>query len=313
MKLTYCALALLSITTLFSCRKDGEDIDIKTFDDNEIKTYIAANNLTGLKRDAGDTTGIYYQILAKGTGANSTIKYEDNVSYVYSVRSLDGKFAQSDTITNHGYGPAGLITPPGVMLAINNLMKNKGTRARMVIPSRLAYGSAGNGTGAGRLPGNVSLDYYINIIDNQANYDDFVIQKYITTNSLTGFTKILPNDPVYKSYAGMYYKITQAGDGTTLIKDVAGSPASIVTESHTLKLLNGTVIEENTTGSANDLNNPDVFAASGFKGALLLAGSLNAKISVIMPSRLGYGTASTSAFSPNTCLYFDITVTGVTN
>jgi FKBP-type peptidyl-prolyl cis-trans isomerase FkpA len=303
MKLTYFALTLFLITGLLSCRKDTNDIDIKTYDDQQIQAYIKASGFNNMKK-ATDTSGIYYEILSQGTG--DVINYPDLISYVYSVKSLDGQFSQPDTIVNHSYNYAGLVAPKGVMIAIHDLMKTKGTRAHIIVPSRMAYGSTGNGTGSTRLPGNVSLDYYINVIKDQATYDDIAIQKYISTNGLSGYTKILATDPKFGAYAGLYYKINQAGDGTTLI-----SNTSTITCDYNLKLLNGTLLENGSLPST-DLNNSAAVVA-GFRAGLLIAGSLKGNVSVIFPSRYGYKEAGSGSVPANACLYFDISVTGVTN
>src|SRR5690348_12836254 len=116
MKKILFTLLLFCAVGLMACRKSGTDIDIKQFDEQEIQNYIKRNNLTGFKRDAGDTTGIYYNTLTPGTG--SVVDYPDLVSLVFTMSSFDGKYNANDTIINHVYNYLGHITqnnlPEGV-------------------------------------------------------------------------------------------------------------------------------------------------------------------------------------------------------
>ena len=317
MKQIYFALILLLTMGVVSCRKSENDVDIKTFDQQQIEAYIKANNLTNMKRDLtdGDTTGIYYEILAQGYGAGNELNYETPVSLVYSFKSLDGSFTSTDTIYNHSYSYLGLLTnnggsamPKGLITALHNLAKFKGTRAKFLIPSRLAYGRSGSGTGPGRLPGNQSLECYVNVINNQAAYDDQSITKYMAANNLTGYTK---------TASGLYYKLVQPGTGT-----VFPSASATVTTQYTGSLLNGTNFdtasndqETTNVGVSFTLNN---LAAIGF-GEGMQKGTAGSRLSLFLPSKLGYGVSvqrdeSQNVRIPaNSVLHFEIILLTVTN
>jgi FKBP-type peptidyl-prolyl cis-trans isomerase FkpA len=309
MKHSYLTLFLLLTLGLFSCRKDENDIDIKTYDQQQIDAYIKANGLTNMKRDMtnGDTTGIYYEILGQGTGDANLLKYETPISLVYSLKSLSGKYISSDTILNHSYNFVGRLTPPGLMMAVYNLAKYKGTRARFLIPSRLAYGRTGSGTGSTRLVGNESLDYYVNIINNQEQYDDFVIQKYIAANNLTGYTR---------SNTGLWYKVITPGTGTVPIV-----PTSTVNVTYTGRLINSTHLNGNIFDQYTDAAGL-AFAVDavipGWTEALQKV-TQGATLSLIIPSKLGYGVNSQSNQSnvvtipANSILQFEMSVVTVTN
>jgi len=317
MKQSYLALFFLTVLGLCSCRKDGNDVDIKQYDQNQIEAYIKANNLTGMQRDkAGnvDTTGIYYQITNQGKG--ETLNYDKRQSFIYTIKSLDGKYAVTDTFINRSYNYLGAVAPKGLMLALYNLAKTKGTQARFLIPSRLAYGITGVGTGSTRLPGNESLDYYVNILNDADvdKYDETSIQKFITNNNLTGYQK-MPSG-LYPQSA-IYRKILQAGTGT-----VQSTQNSTLTVQYTLYLLNGTIVEQYNdqetvnTGVAIDLANG---AIQGWKEGLagVVAGS---KVSLILPTRLCYGipaktdpTTGAVTIPATSCLRFEINVLTVTN
>lgn len=304
---------------LFSCRK-GNDLTIKQFDDQEMQSYMTGNGITGMTRDlsGGDTTGIYYKILSKGTG--TTVDFSDRVALVFTVRSFDGQFVSADTIVNHVYNYVGHLAannlPYGVQLALINILKNKGTRARVLIPSHLGYGVSGFGTGStdanNRIKGNQGLDYYINMInlDNvtdpvsgkqvsgQDVYDDMVCKNFIAANNFTGYTK---------TTSGLYYKVTQQGAGAAI------GPTSIVDIQYTGYLFNGYMTSEQYNnesgiGIAVDL------ASDVRKGLVegLQYVTPGAKLSLIIPSRLAYGVSVTDTSIPvNSCMRYEINVISI--
>lgn len=323
MKQSYLALFFLTVLGLCSCRKDGNDIGIKEYDQNQIDAYIKANNLTGMQRDkAGnvDTTGIYFQILNQGKG--EALDYDKRISLVYTIKSLDGKYAVTDTFVNRSYNFVGSVAPKGLMLALYNLAKTKGTQARFLVPSRLAYGTNGIGTGSGRLPGNESLDYYVSVLNDVDKYDDISINKYITANNLSGYDKITSvQSPTGGSPSIIYRKVTQVGTGT-----VQATKTSTLTVQYTELLLNGAKV-----GEYNDQESGNVGQSYGLESGLkqgwneglvgLVAGS---KVSLILPSRLVYGFNAQTVTDPTTgstvvrvpaisCLRYEINVVSVTN
>jgi FKBP-type peptidyl-prolyl cis-trans isomerase FkpA len=307
-KITF-TLLVLTCVGLLSCRKNDTDPNIAQFDDNNIQAYIKANGLTSMVRDdtPGDTTGIYYQILSQGSTATA-MDYSDTVKFVFTLKSFDGKYNSLDSLTtNHYDGFLGHINqgglPKGLQVAIHDLIKYKGTRARVLIPSRLAYGVNGYGSGSSsnvntRIAGNQCLDYYINVVSSENKYEDQVIKNYLAANSLTGF---LP------ATGGYYYKITVPGTGT----DPLGQYGAF-TSTYSGKFLTGTVFDSSTTAVAFDLSGngslPVTGVAQGLQG--LTTGTA---ISLILPSRYAYGRAGTTGIAGNTILYFDFTLATVTN
>lgn len=330
MKQIYYALMAFCAFGLLSCRKSKNDFTIKQFDADQIQNYIKANGLTGMIRDTsgGDTTGIYYQILNAGTG--SVINYADKISFVYSFKTVDGNFSSADTISNHANTYTAYVAPAGLQLALKNIAKRKGTKIRILIPSRLAYGingttiSAYNSSGVvvtGTIGGNQCLDYTINLINDdvikagnaktyQARYDSISILKYIAANNLTGY---LP--ATTKSGYTYYYKITQAGTGT----DVIG-PNSVVGVQYTGTLLNGRIIDQaNTTDGTAGATLYGLFDYQTSWQEALPKVTAGAKLSFISPSALDFGQSSSTnsvtgsvvpAFS---CLRYDFNIISVIN
>lgn len=306
MKQILFTLLILSAVGFVSCRKNGTEPDIKQYDDQQIRAYMSANGLSGLKRDTigGDTSGIYYQVLNAGTG--DSVKYPDVISYVYTIKTLDNKFTAQDTVVNHYSGFLGHVTPRGLMLAIHDLAKYKGTKIRVIVPSHLGYGVNGAGSGSstivnGKIPGNESLDYTIELIDNQVKYDDKVIVDYMAANNLSGYTKIVSG-----ADSGLYYKITTAGTGSTI------GANTTLTANYVVKLMNNTIVDDESTTAISFYDLTAGSYIKGFTDGLLMSRS-GGGISLLIPSKLGYGQAgSTGGIPANACLRFDVTNITVT-
>lgn len=293
---------------------------IKEYDNQQILSYISANGLSDMQRDTvgGDTSGIYYKILQQGTGG--TIDYPDSVTFSYTIKSFDGKYNNTDTVTDHYCGLFGHTSPGGLQLALHDLIKHKGTKIRLLLPSHLAYGLAGAGSGSssvvnGRIAGNQCLDYTIYIIPDQTVYDDQVIQNYITANNLSGYTK-LTTGPA----AGMYYKITVPPTGANAIdinsEVIAYYTGQLMDNSYFTDVNAPTPIAPATTtvtGSFTDLS----ALTTGFRVGLLTLGKGGGSISMLIPSGLAYGntsfTGDAGTVPAAAVLRFDVQVTDVVN
>lgn len=305
MKQVFFTLFILSAIALSSCRKNGGDLNIKQYDQQQITNYISSNGLTDMVRDTsgGDTTGIYYHLINPGNKNEPALDYPDSVSFVYTLKTFDGKFIASDTILNHYGGLVGHITPNGLMLAVKNILKYRGASARILVPSHIAFGLAGAGSGSktitnGRIAGNQCLDYYVHVIDNQFVYDDLVISNYITRNKLLGYTK----DPDI----GYYYKVTVPGTGINAITE-----NSTITATYTGLLLNGQFFDNSFATTTTSFNVPD-FAVLGLADALKKHATSGTSISVIIPSKWAYGGPGNSTVIPAySCLRFDYGITAV--
>lgn len=315
MKQTIFTLLLLSTIGFVSCRKTGTEPNIKQYDDSQIQSYIKSNGITGMQKDTvgNDTSGIYYKIIQPGSGAALT--YSDKVSFVFTLHSFDGKYSSTDTITNQYLGYVGHITgsglPVGLEIAIINDLKYSGGSMRILIPSYLAYGVNGYGTGsinnAGtHIAGNQCLDYYVHIIDKQPdtvaqyNYDEQVIKNYLAANNLTS---------EYTPDSGAYYRIVTQGNGTDPITNNTTMEAS-----YTERLLNGTVL-----GSINPSTAPGVDSTSfqipdlipGVSRMLKKHAVKGDLISIIVPSGQAYGLTSPSGTPANACLRYEFTIISV--
>ncbi|WP_292970672.1 FKBP-type peptidyl-prolyl cis-trans isomerase [Mucilaginibacter sp.] len=317
MKHRFFTFLLIAFAALTACKKnDQNELDIKQYDDQQIQSYMTANSLTGFTKDtttlSDGNSGIYYKIIGQGKG--DTLKYSDQVSIVYTIRSMDGKFAVGDTIANRRYdflGPltnpaaiTGFALPSGLQLAIHNILKYKGSSMRVLIPSRLAYGTRGYGSGSitntnTRIAGNQSLDIYVNVIKDQNAYDDLVIRNYLTANNvINGYTK----DPL-----GYYYKVITPGTGT--VGEIGDY--SNVSMTYAGSFLNGVYFDNGSITTAATFQG--IFGAvTGFKDPLKKYAATGTSLSVYIPSSLGYGVSGYNTIPPNSILHFEMQVTQVT-
>lgn len=299
-------LLFLGLLAMMACRRNQYNPTINQYDDDQIKAYMSSNGLSGFARD---TSGIYYKLI--NPGRDTALQYTSNVSMVFTVKSVDGKYTSSDTIINHFDGYLGHIstaTSPlgldvvGLQQAIHDIVKRNGAIARIIVPSRLAYGVYGAGSGsssntAGRIAGNQSLDYYVHLIGDtvaQEAYDDMVIKNYIAANGLTSMQK----DP-----DGYWYSIDEAGQGLVPIT----YQSSIIT-TFTTTLLNGTIASQNNTLGGVAMDVPDLIP--GVQKGLKKYGRAGALLTFLFPSRLAYGKQTTS-IPPNSVIKYGVRIIGV--
>jgi FKBP-type peptidyl-prolyl cis-trans isomerase FkpA len=332
MKQTIFTLLLLSTIGLISCRKHDNQPNIKQYDEQQIKSYIAANNITGMVQDAtgGDTSGIYYKIILQPNPADTAgtaLNYTDDISFVFTLRSFDGHYVSSDTIENHYQGFLGHIVsdalPVGLELAILNDLKYTGSSMRVLIPSDLAYGINGYGSGSitntsTRIAGNQCLDYYVHLIatqpdlaHRQATYDDKVIKNYLAANGLSGtyLTDTITSDTSggHRGFPQtVYYAITTPGTGTVPISD--NTTAEVT---YNGRLLNNVAFDTEVEADSASVQIPELI--KGVSTILKRHAVQGTTISMLMPSALGYGTVAQTGIPANSPLRFEFRILNVYN
>jgi FKBP-type peptidyl-prolyl cis-trans isomerase FkpA len=285
--LKYTFPIFLALTIFVSCQKEYETIDV--IDDKNVQEYIQKNKLN---LNEYQSSGIYYGVVTPGTGPE--LQYSDMVPAIITTRSLDGKYLSIDTfnVANRYYNFLGYFNPEAIRLGVKEVLKKSNGTIRIIVPSRLAYGRNGSGS----IPGNTSLDMTVRILDAAkiVEYEDFTIQKYLQSNSLTGFTK---------TSSGLYYKIAQPGTGGTI------STNSTIVANYTGKLLNGVIFDKAAAGSEVTFTLKTL--VKGWQEALPLI-KQGGTIRLIVPSSLAYGlNGSTPSIPAFSALDFDITVTEV--
>lgn len=122
--------AFLALTLFISCSKDN--VDYVAQNEQEIKDYIAKNNLTAQRSDSG----LYYVILNQGTGANPTAT--SNVTVAYKGYFTNGTvFDQSSAA--------------GISFNLNQVIKGwtegmqyfkPGGNGILLVPAHLGYGNS---------------------------------------------------------------------------------------------------------------------------------------------------------------------------
>ncbi len=299
------AFAFLAVLVLamFSCKKEYQTI--YDYDNQNIQSYISANNLT---MTAGDS-GIYYQIIKAGDTGNPLVD-TDRIFYSFTLKTLDGKVISTDTVINRVANYVGITStnlPVGLQFGIKKYLQRRNGVIRLLIPSKQAYG-VNNFTspdGTIKISGNQSLDYtvYLYNANSQLAYDTIQIRNYIKKNNLTGFVK---------SPSGLYYKILDPGAGTDQIY-ISSTVTVTLTKG---LLLSGTTIET-TALAAQGVTS---FASAGLQEGLQKINS-GGKIRLLIPSGLGYGNSAASATAgaanynipPASILDYTANVTAVTN
>ncbi len=131
-------------------------------DDKAIQDYIAANNIKATKTESG----LYYAITKTGSGANA--KAGQSVSMKYLGKTLEGEqfdanmddkfnLLKDKQIFTFTLGQGQVIRgwDEGLQLL------NKGSRATLILPSKIAYGSRGNGP----IKPNSVLIFYVEMTD----------------------------------------------------------------------------------------------------------------------------------------------------
>lgn len=142
---------LLVLTLFISCSKDTKTVtDYTAKNEQEIKDYLAKNNLTAQR----STSGLYYIINEQGTGTQPTAA--SNVTVAYKGYFTNGNvFDQSKA--------------EGISFGLNQVIKGwtegipyfkTGGSGVLLIPSHLGYGNTNNGP----IPGGSVLIFDVKLI-----------------------------------------------------------------------------------------------------------------------------------------------------
>jgi FKBP-type peptidyl-prolyl cis-trans isomerase FkpA len=152
-------LFLISIAALLilntGCLKSSE-CKPKSVQSEEgtITTYAAANGITAIRH----SSGLYYQIIAPGSGVTATMS--SKIFVTYTGKLLNGTiFDQQANSSLTGFLLAQMI--PGWQIGIPLIQK--GGQIKLIVPSSMAYGCVGQGP----IPANSILYFDITLVDVQ--------------------------------------------------------------------------------------------------------------------------------------------------
>ncbi len=156
---------------LFSCSEDETYQTLLEDERNERLNYLAEHGITEKAVIEG---GVYYQELLAGEG--DTAKIGDNVAVYYTGYFLDGRIFDTNVLDGK-YEPltvqlAGIYTGYIVQNGVASgtviqgwppalLQMQAGSKARVVVPSSLAYGIYGSSG----IPGYTTLIFEIEMVD----------------------------------------------------------------------------------------------------------------------------------------------------
>lgn len=141
--LGYLAIALF-IAGVFACKENDQE-KLRRIELERLDEYVRDNNL----QDYRKPSGLYYKELAPGVG--DTINPGDQVQIYYSTWALSDTIYHIDETEGYSegyrYEPYTFVVGSGT--AIDGLEEaatymQKGTKAKLVIPSELAYGQRGS-------------------------------------------------------------------------------------------------------------------------------------------------------------------------
>ncbi|WP_029489541.1 FKBP-type peptidyl-prolyl cis-trans isomerase [Aquimarina agarivorans] len=139
----------LVLFTLIACNDSNDDGNTEVQNEQEIKAYIAENNLDAKKSESG----LYYVIKKPGTGEQPTST--SNVKVAYKGYFTDGKVFDENK-AGVSFNLNGVI--PGWTEGIQ--LFKEGGEGILLIPSSLGYGNRGTRG----IPGGTVLVFDVNLL-----------------------------------------------------------------------------------------------------------------------------------------------------
>ena len=289
----FCAVALLSLTVgsfMAACKKDDETVnaDYSATDDALLKKYVADSSFTAAQKQP---SGLYFVPVKTNPNApKATVG--TNVSILYTGTLLNGTVFLSSA--QNGNTPDSFVlsnATDGLSEGVS--LMHLGDKAKLLIPSAIAYGPAGrNG-----VPPNTVVRFDVELVDfNYAATDEAIIKKYVADNSLTN---------AQRQASGLYYvPVTTNAAGA---QATAGKTATV---SYTGKFLNGTVFDPGTAPLSFMVGAKKVIP--GFEEGISLMRT-GEKAVLLIPSALAYGPAGAGggAIPANKVLRFEVELTDV--
>lgn len=285
---------------IFSCSDSSDSFDSVAQlnkDIAEIDAYLTANGIEAEK----DVYGIRMQITELGTGLPAQITNGVDIDYT-------GRLFTTNAIFDADNAKGTLSTfIDGWKVAFTTLPV--GSKARLFIPSPLAYGNVDQST----IPANSILvfDVEFNSVSQtstelaQFKTDTTAIRTYINTPSknITGVTK---------DATGVFYKITQEGSGST------ATWYDRISLSYTIKLMSDdskTVVDIDDRKPTDDFYSRVVDYIHGMKVGLMKM-SVGSKATLYIPSVYGFGAQDATSngyvvVPANSNLIVDIEVTDI--
>lgn len=289
-KLSLTILGLLFIGALSSCKtNDVSPTDDTVLQSNEadIQTYAASKGLTGTMT----TTGTYFALTKAGTGLVTPGNGQE-VEFSYSIYALTHSSSNAsvivDSFVDSTYATKSnfaylVSTNPGLTEGL--LQMHEGDQAVVLLPSVYGFGSTGSSDG--KVPANAPIR--LNVTLKRIRSEDQQINEYMTANKLT---------PTEVTLSGLRF-----------IKTLDNSTGATPTANQTLsvryrgQLLRSTSAFDSTgTGTYSFVLGQSI---PGFDEGLAKL-KVGEKATIILPSKIAYGTTGNGPIPPYAPLRFDI-------
>lgn len=219
-------VVLVSFKPMAQMKKELEEEQKKQteIDDQKLQDYFKANNIKPRKT----ASGLYYTIDRLGEG--DAVNRGDKVTVNYTGKTIDGKVFDSNIDPSFMH-----VEPFSFMLGMGNVIKgwdegvallNKGTKATLYIPSRLAYGK--NSPDPRKIPENAIMIFDIEVLyssqdslrgSNGIGRKWWDVLKYELSLSLN------PNDKSINGFNTISFKVTDAQNTGRMQIDLQDSMA----------------------------------------------------------------------------------------
>lgn len=261
-------------------------------DTTAIGSYLRSNNIDALV----DASGVRFVIDSLAVGFPPRIS--SSVKFKYVGRFLNGNIFDQGTTS----GPVGNFID-GFQIGL--LLMPEGTKARIYVPSGLAYGP----DGSGKIPPNSNIMFELQLTEvvktevekQRLGADTVAIDEYLATNSINAI----------RDTTGLRYVITQLGIG---IKPSLYGQVKIKYSGRLMS--DGTEFYNGTVEPTDEFDSRVINYIYGLQVALtkLPDGS---KATLYIPSGLGFGALSinsgTAILPANSNLIYDVELLGVAN
>tara|TARA_R110002111_G_scaffold262798_1_gene341136 strand:- start:16301 stop:17131 length:831 start_codon:yes stop_codon:yes gene_type:complete len=269
---------ILVLILVISCSKDEDIRDYTVENDQEIQAYIAANNLVTQE----SISGLNYIIDNPGTGINPTVT--DRIKVVYKGYFTDGTIFDKSTEEGVSINFLGSLISG---FAEGLTYFKEGGSGKLIMPSRLAYGSKTNGN----IPAGSVIIFDIELIYvNYKTENEQEIQAYLLANDITA----------QKSESGLYYAIDELGEG------LQPTLADNVTVTYKGYLTGGEVFDDRVTSVNFDLDGLIPGFAEGI--TYFKEGGFG---KLFIPAHLAYGNTGVSIIPGGDVIIFDIKLISV--
>lgn len=276
------AAAMMTIS-LQSCTQN-EVVDSSAAgaeNDAAIKQYISQNPGTATAPLSYTTngTGMYYAVTKRNpTGKRCSVGEE--VTFGYTLYTLQNQALDSSKVANLPFFTFGLNSLlPGLQEGIASL--REGEKARLLIPSYLAYGNQAQTTFS--LPANSPIRIDVELVRSRTEEEQ--LTEYISSTVLiTSLSLTAAPTNIQKSTSGLrLIKTVSKPTGATI------SPGQSVTVNYAGQTLRATApFDKSTDGSFAFTLGRNQLIPGFEEGVLQLR--IGEKATLIFPSAIGYGT-----------------------